>query len=170
VLSDVSILELDELPEINAKGGFTASEAYALHENLLEQSGDKYDPRVSTRIRRGENMTAADYIQLLATRRNMIARVKKIANNFDVIVMPTVPQIAPVLSQIDNDEDNYHRANLLMLRNPTVTNFLDGCAVSIPCHEPDAAPVGLMLMGMDGADQKILRIGMTVENALQART
>jgi aspartyl-tRNA(Asn)/glutamyl-tRNA(Gln) amidotransferase subunit A len=49
------------------------------------------------------------------------------------------------------------------LRNPTVANFLDGCAISLPCHEPGTAPVGLMLMGAAGGDRRLLTLAAAVE-------
>jgi len=42
------------------------------------------------------------------------------------------------------------------LRNPSIINFLDGCAISIPCHEASKAPVGIMLCGIGGADDRSL--------------
>jgi aspartyl-tRNA(Asn)/glutamyl-tRNA(Gln) amidotransferase subunit A len=51
----------------------------------------------------------------------------------------------------------------LLLRNPSIANMLDLCAVSIPCHEPDQAPVGLMLMGRRMSDRQLLAISMGAE-------
>jgi len=62
----------------------------------------------------------------------------------------------------------YFAANGLILRNPTLINFLDGCALSLPCHGAGEAPVGLMLAGAGGADAKVLALGQAVERALAA--
>ena len=45
--------EFAEVAVMNALGGFTASESHAWHRPLLARRGDDYDPRVSSRIRRG---------------------------------------------------------------------------------------------------------------------
>ena len=63
-ISDLSIDALDELPKINAKGGFAAAEAFAWHQPLLAKNADAYDPRVGVRISVGAKQTAADYIHL----------------------------------------------------------------------------------------------------------
>ena len=55
-------------PAVNAKGGFAASEAYAWHRALLAAKGAGYDPRIRVRIARGEHMSAADYLDLVAAR------------------------------------------------------------------------------------------------------
>ncbi|MNO81794.1 amidase [compost metagenome] len=65
------------------------------------------------------------------------------------------------------DPERFGQTNLLMLRNPSVANFLDRCAISLPCHEHGQAPVGLMLMGEQGADRRILGIARAVEQWLQ---
>jgi aspartyl-tRNA(Asn)/glutamyl-tRNA(Gln) amidotransferase subunit A len=76
--------------------------------------------------------------------------------------MPTVPIIAPTLRELA-DPDAARRANAALLRNTAIANFFDCCAVSIPCHKAGEAPVGLMLMGENGADRTLLAIAAAVE-------
>ena len=159
---DIPLRELGELPGINAKGGFPASEAYALHKDLMAQKGGGYDSRVLVRIMRGAEQTEADYRVLRAARADLIERVRKLTAEYDAVLMPTVPVVAPLLSEVESDEA-YGRLNLLMLRNPTVANFLDGCAVSVPCHRAGDAPVGLSLKGEHGTDRWLLAIAAAVE-------
>ncbi len=80
--------------------------------------------------------------------------------------MPTVPVVAPTIAALEASDEAYYAANGLILRNPSVINFLDGCALSLPCHAAGEAPVGLMLAGAGGNDRKILEIGLAVEAAL----
>jgi aspartyl-tRNA(Asn)/glutamyl-tRNA(Gln) amidotransferase subunit A len=49
------------------------------------------------------------------------------------------------------------------LRNPTVINMIDGCAISLPVHEPGGAPVGLMLAARRGEDARLFQIARAVE-------
>jgi len=161
-LVDVALRELEELPHINRKGGFAAAEAYALHREHLEARGDEYDPRVSKRILRGREQNEADYQELKQARADFIRRVDQQLAGFDAVLMPTTPIIAPPFAELVSD-DAYARVNLLVLRNPSVANFLDRCAISIPCHRAGAAPVGLMLMGAHGADRRLLAIAAAAE-------
>lgn len=155
------LVELADIAQINAKGGFTAAESYAWHRALLERRPDDYDPRVRMRILRGREQTAADYIDSLRGRAALIAGVNDRMAGFDALVMPTVPVVAPLLSGVEADDD-YARLNLLMLRNPTIANMLDGCSISVPIHEDGSAPVGLMLIAPHGADRKLLSIGKAI--------
>jgi aspartyl-tRNA(Asn)/glutamyl-tRNA(Gln) amidotransferase subunit A len=87
-------------------------------------------------------------------------------DSFDAIVCPTVPIIAPRISSLEASADEFRRTNLLLLRNPSIANFLDLCAISIPCHKPGDPPVGLMLTGKHGEDKRLLSLALAVENTL----
>lgn len=162
----VAIPEFSEMPALHARGTFTAAEAWAWHRVHIEARASAYDPRVVSRIMLGAKMTAADFIDLMAARKRWIAAVEARIRGFDALLMPTVPQLAPRIDNLVQDEAAYYRANGLMLRNPTLINFLDGCALTLPCQASGAAPVGLMLAGAGGSDHRILAFGQAVEAAL----
>jgi aspartyl-tRNA(Asn)/glutamyl-tRNA(Gln) amidotransferase subunit A len=115
----------------------------------------------------GAKMGAADLLALQAARQRWIGEVASAMAGVDALLMPTVPIVAPAIAPLEQDEAAYFRANGLMLRNPTLINFLDGCALSLPCQEPGSAPVGLMLAGTGGSDARILSLGLAVEQALR---
>ncbi|OJW94480.1 MAG: amidase [Burkholderiales bacterium 67-32] len=165
---DMPFAEFSELAAINAKGGYTAAESYPLHRDMMARHGDLYDPRVKVRIEKGAQLTARDVAELHTRRADWIRRTSRHFETLDVIACPTVPVIAPALHELADDEA-YGRINLLMLRNPTFINFLDGCAISLPCHEPGTAPVGLMLAAPGGHDRRLLAVARAVETLLAAR-
>jgi len=138
-------------------------------DHLLAERAAEYDPRVGLRLQGGAQMSAADYIDLLAARRRWIAQVEARAAGFDALLLPTVPLLAPRIDALQASDEAYFAANALILRNPTLINFLDGCALSLPCHEPGAAPVGLMLAAAGGQDRALLGLGEAVEQALRQR-
>jgi len=166
-IDDVAVPEFIELKTLNAKGGFTAAEAWAWHRDLIARKGDTYDPRVGSRISRGQAMTAADFIDLLAARKAWIAAVERRIAGYDALILPTVPVVAPPIDVLVDDEAQYFRINGLILRNPTLINFLDGCALSLPCHQQGAAPVGLMIAAQGGADRRVLALGLAIEAVLR---
>ncbi len=167
-IDEIEIPAFAELAAINAKGGFPASEAWHWHRAHIERAADLYDPRVISRIRRGAAMTAADYIDVLQARTRWIKAVERRIRGYDALVMPTVPIVAPRIADLA-DEAEYGRVNLLMLRNPTLINFLDGCAISLPCHAPGEAPVGLMLAARRGQDHRLFAVAEAVERQLERR-
>jgi aspartyl-tRNA(Asn)/glutamyl-tRNA(Gln) amidotransferase subunit A len=164
-LIDIDIPEFADLARINRQGGFAAAEAWWWHANLLARRASDYDPRVASRIRRGESISAADYLTLLHERERWIAAVSARLQG-DLMLMPTVPVVAPEIGPLERSDEAYGTTNLLLLRNPTLINFLDGCALSLPCHEPGSAPVGLMLAGCGGQDQSVMDAGAAIESLL----
>lgn len=158
--------EFGEIAGLNAKGGFTAAESYAVHHRLLAESAALYDPRVSVRIGRGREQSAADYIELAAARRSLVARATARLSGFDAVVLPTAPILPPRIADLATDDDAYGRANLAALRNPTLINMIDGCAVSLPLAGPGGEPTGLMLAAAGGADAELLAIATAVEREL----
>ena len=157
----IDLPQLDELPAINAKGGFAAAEAYAWHRRLIARRGKDYDQIIHPRILRGREMSAADYIELLQARADLQKRVAAVTSNCDAVIMPTCAIVAPTLEEVSTAE-GFTRKNLLLLRNTALGNFLDRCAISLPCHATGELPVGFMLMGETMADKRLLAIARAV--------
>ena len=154
------------LARIPASNQTAATEAYAWHRTLLERSGHRYDPHVSARILHGAGVLAADYLDLMRARREIIRDAERAFEGFDAILLPTTPRIAPPIAALEASDAVYFDVNGAMLRNTSIFNFLDGCGLSVPCHGGEDAPVGLMLAGLGGWDARILGIGAAVETAL----
>jgi aspartyl-tRNA(Asn)/glutamyl-tRNA(Gln) amidotransferase subunit A len=169
-IDEIALPELADLRSINATGGFSAAEAYAWHRLLLERSGAGYDPRVAQRILKGATMKAHEYIDLVHARRDWIARMERALAPFDAVLSPTVPIAAPAIASVapgaERDEA-FFRINALLLRNPSVVNMLDGCAISLPCHVEGEQPVGLMLWHGALHDDALLAIALQAERELQ---
>jgi aspartyl-tRNA(Asn)/glutamyl-tRNA(Gln) amidotransferase subunit A len=162
----IEIPEFAEVGQTAQVATFPAAEGFAWHRDLLARAKDRVDPRVAERLERGRQIGAADYLWLVQQREQLIASMRTRAAEFDVLAMPTVPIVAPLIADLERDGELYHQLNLLVLRNPTLINFLDGCALSLPCHRAGDAPVGLMLARFDGADSIVFGIGQAIEMAL----
>ena len=165
-ISRIEVPEFVEVGQTAQVATFPAAEGFAWHRDLMARAKDRYDPRVAERLERGRQIGATDYLWLVRRRGQLIANMRTRAAAFDVLAMPTVPIAAPPIADLERDDELYHRLNLLVLRNPTLVNFLDGCALSVPCHREGDAPVGLMLARFDAADGTVLGIGEAIEAAL----
>jgi len=163
VMTEFAFPELRELAEINRAGGFAAAESARWHRGLIEQREAEYDRRVSMRIRRGEAIDDAAMRKLEAERARLQAVARSRLGGFDAWVMPTVALVAPALAPLDRDDETFFAVNALTVRNPSIINFLDGCALTLPCAEPGALPVGISICGLAGADGEVLGIGRSVE-------
>lgn len=165
-IEEIALTEIGELARINASGGLSAAESYAWHRHLMAGHQARYDRRVALRILRGATMSAADYIDLLAARVDWIARMRARLGSFDAVLSPTVPMVAPPIASVLEDDEAFFRVNALLLRNPSVVNMLDGCAISLPCQRPGQLPVGLMLWHAALHDDALLDLALQVEAAL----
>jgi aspartyl-tRNA(Asn)/glutamyl-tRNA(Gln) amidotransferase subunit A len=167
-----ALIEHIEVPEfldvglMNAKGGFAAAESYAWHRYLLTSKGDDYDPRVSSRILRGEGISAAEYIDLLHARRSLIGRIALRLAPYDALLLPTTANTPPRISDLADDKA-FTVANLRSLRNCTLINMIDGCAISLPAHREGEVPVGLMLASTGGSDRPIFELAAGMEGAIR---
>jgi Asp-tRNA(Asn)/Glu-tRNA(Gln) amidotransferase A subunit family amidase len=169
---EIDLAELADLGPIQAGGGFSAAESYAWHRKLLDKDGGRYDPRVRLRVEKGAAMKAWEYLDLFVARRDWIARMEHALRGFDAMLSPTVPMVAPAIATVapgKERDDEFMRVNALLLRNTSVVNVLDGCAISIPCHGDGELPVGLTLWHGAMHDDTILNIAQQAEAALALR-
>ena len=170
-VTEIDLPELLELAGLMAQGGFSAAESYALHRAALATAADQMDPRVVTRMQRGAAMGAADYIDLVHARRNWISRMQQRLHQFDAVVSPTVPLVAPTIASVapgSERDDAFFKVNGLLLRNTNVVNMFDGCALSLPCQAGDELPVGLMIWHGALRDDTVLNLGLQIEQLLRA--
>jgi aspartyl-tRNA(Asn)/glutamyl-tRNA(Gln) amidotransferase subunit A len=171
-IDEIALEEIRDLGAIQSTGGFSAAESYAWHRTLLARSGAGYDPRVAARIERGAGMKAYEYVDLVRARGEWIGKVERALHGYDAVLSPTVPIVAPPIASVAPgaaQDEEFFRVNALLLRNTSVVNMLDGCALSLPCHQPDELPVGLMLWHGALRDDAVLNIGLQIEELLQQK-
>lgn len=148
------------------KGPGFLPEAVQVHRELMEEHREQYDPRVLARIEMGASVQAVDYVQVLLDRSALISKAASQIRPFDAMIYPTVKDVAPSIEAASSSDEEYFRINGRVLYNTGLVNLLDGCAVSLPCHSSGEAPVGLSVVGPNGADKHILAVALAVESAL----
>jgi aspartyl-tRNA(Asn)/glutamyl-tRNA(Gln) amidotransferase subunit A len=166
LIERIAVPEFLDVGVMNARGGFAAAESYAWHRYLIVSKGNIYDPRVSLRILRGESLSAADYIDLLDARKSLIARATVRLAPYDALILPTTANTPPRISDLADDKA-FTKANLLSLRNCTLINMIDGCAISLPAQREGEVPVGLMLAASGGADRRIFELAAGMETVIR---
>lgn len=164
-LVEATLPELDRIAGVNAKGGFPTVESYPFHRRLGADFA-AYDPLVRERILRGQNVTAADYLDMVEGRAALIRAFNSAHAGVDAFLCPTVPITAPEIRALEESADEFRRVNLLLVRNPSAANLLDRCSLSLPCQQQGEAPAGLMLIGRHMEDRALLSMGLAAERAL----
>ena len=166
-LSDETISLVDDMVQVNAKGGFAPTEAFAIHRERLKNRGETVDPFIRVRIERGGTVLAADYIEMGETRRRLVQAMDARIAPLDAVVLPTTPIVAPKIAEVAKS-DEFGRKNALLLRNTNPVNFFDLCAISLPLPLQDGLSTGLMLVGRNGRDRRLFDIAAAVEQCLQS--
>jgi aspartyl-tRNA(Asn)/glutamyl-tRNA(Gln) amidotransferase subunit A len=167
VITELPVPAFDRQAEYYKHGGLAGAEAYAIHRRWQDRHAE-YDPRIAKRVLLGKDISAADYVDLGLLRAEYVRTVEALAAPYDAMLMPTTPCIAPPIAAVDASDEDYFRWNFRILRNVGVVNFLDGCAVSLPCHAPGTAPVGLSVFGAAMSDYRVLAAAAAIEGALRA--
>jgi aspartyl-tRNA(Asn)/glutamyl-tRNA(Gln) amidotransferase subunit A len=165
-LSDQALDDLLGEPfRLQERGTLVAAEAAWIHREGVATRPEVYDPIVLGRIRRGQTLDAATYVGIQQARAALMAALDARMAGLDALVLPTVPLLAPRINDVQ-EEDVFLRTNALLLRNPSVFNFFDLPALSLPLPRQNGLAVGLMLVGQRGADRALLALGAAVEALL----
>ena len=159
----VNLPELENYQAHANRSSLIGGEAYAWHQQYLDIRHDHYDPWVRERISAGKSFTAADYINTVKRRSECQQATQKRCIGIDALVLPTVPIVAPPIAELIQNDELSAAVNLTTLRNTSVANTLNAPAITIPCNAPDEAPVGFMLLGKNGEDEKLLSIALSLE-------
>ena len=116
-------------------------------------------------------MKAFEYLDLQVGRVAWIARMQAALNQCDAALSPTVPIYGPTLQSVAPGAERdgaFFTANGLLLRNTSLVNMLDGCALSLPMHEDGELPSSLMVWQGPMKDDAVLNISLVIEAALSA--
>ena len=166
LIEDAPLPELGELASVGRVRFPSMVEGYAIHRERLENSINQMDPRIAERLRGGGEMSGPDYYDVLRFRLDLMERATRVTSRFDAIIMPTLPVIAPPIEQFKGADDRLRDPHIIVIRNASIANLLDRCALTIPCHDAGEAPVGFMLMGETMTDKRLIGIGLSVESLI----
>jgi Asp-tRNA(Asn)/Glu-tRNA(Gln) amidotransferase A subunit family amidase len=170
-LVEIPLNEINELAGLLLNATFSAAESFTWHRHLLARGEAQYDPRVAARILRGGSIKAYEYLDLQRGRDVWIAKMQSVLNQFDAALSPTTPIEGPTVASVapgaERDEA-FFAANGLLLRNTSVVNMLDGCALSLPMHEAGELPTSLMIWQGPMKDDAVLNISLAIESALRS--
>lgn len=172
MLCEHSIADLlSSMLEATGKAPFAAIEAAHIHRDWFDSRAADFDPMVRGRIERGRNIPASDYVFAQRRRADLIRALDARLADLDALVLPTTAITAPKIDDLLQNEAAFTATNLLLLRNPSMANFFDLCAISLPLPvglRSGSLHVGLMLVARNGQDHRLLRIAAVIEAHLNS--
>ena len=159
-----SVDTLDALKQL-AIWHFSSIESRGEYEYAYQTKRDMMDPRVAgpTRMGRADEVNAAACRKTLKLRQSLIHQYSSEMGS-KVLLMPTVPILPPTFLSME-DDDEYTRVNLQVLRNPSIANVMDCCSISLP-YTYEGATIGVMLTAGTNHDLSLLKLAAECEAAI----
>jgi aspartyl-tRNA(Asn)/glutamyl-tRNA(Gln) amidotransferase subunit A len=141
-----------------------SAEAHEVYADDLAQLAVVGDPRVLARIRISESASADEIAEAYAQRRAVIARLAEALSGFDALIAPTLQILPPSIREAEAEFD---RVNAAMLRNTSLLNLADACAMTMPTRTTGTGrPGALMIGGAKGQDARVLSVGARLDRDL----
>ena len=167
LVADVRDLQV----EVSSDRTVQAAEAFAYHADYVARTPKLYQPETLRRIRSGENISAAEYIQRRRELDLERRRARDIFADVDLLVTPTMPIPAPAIADLKKDPAALRPAELALLRNTRPFNVWGLPAVSVPCgFTKGGLPVGLQIAGPHWREDLVLRLAHGYEQATEWHT
>lgn len=152
--------------EVPTDRSLQAAESYAYHADNIAKSPELYQPETLRRIRTGEKITAADYIERRRELESARRRIREAFVDVDVLVTPTTPFPAPTIAELKATPEALRPAELKLLRNTRPFNVWGLPAISVPCGFTESGlPIGLQIAGPHWREDLVLRLAHAYEQA-----
>ena len=143
-----------------------AAESYAFHAESIARSPELYQPETLRRVRTGENVSAAEYIQRQRELDESRRSIAQVFAEVDVLVTPTMPIPAPAIADLKADPAALRPAELKLLRNTRPFNVWGLPAISVPCGFTEMGlPIGLQIAGPHWREDLVLKVAHAYEQA-----
>jgi aspartyl-tRNA(Asn)/glutamyl-tRNA(Gln) amidotransferase subunit A len=154
--------------EISNDRTVQAAESFAYHVENTARTPELYHPETLRRIRSGENISAAEYIQ----RRRELEGERRKAHEFfaevDLLVTPTIPIPAPAIADLKKDSSALRPAELILLRNTRPFNVWGLPAISVPCgFTKGGLPIGMQIAGPHWREDLVLKLAQAFQSATE---
>jgi Asp-tRNA(Asn)/Glu-tRNA(Gln) amidotransferase A subunit family amidase len=154
--------------DVSTDRTLSSAEAYAYHASFVARSPELYQPATLARIQSGAKFSADDALRASRDLQASREAIRKIFNEVDVLLTPTVPIPPPVIADLRGHPDELRPQELIMLRNTRPFNVWGIPTVSIPCGlTKDGLPIGLQLAAAHGREDVLLQAAQGYEQATE---
>lgn len=143
-----------------------AAESYEFHAENVAKHPELYQPETLRRIRTGETITAAHYIERRRELEWERRRIREVFAEVDVLITPTTPIPAPAIAELKANPEALRPAELKLLRNTRPFNVWGLPAISVPCgFTQTGLPIGMQIAAPHWREDLVLRLGHAYEQA-----
>ncbi len=132
-----------------------ARESWLTDGPLIERYAPPLGPGVAERFAWSRDVTDAQVQAGRSFRTQFRSHLASLLGPDGVLVMPTMPDIAPLRSESEASLDDYRNRAIRMLCIAGLSGFPQ---LSMPLAQRDGAPLGLSLLGPAGSDRSLVAL------------
>jgi amidase len=136
-----------------------ASEVWKIHGAWVEKYKPTFGPGIHERMYGAAKIDLAEVEKAKAAREEVAKYVQGILKSNAMIVMPTVPGIAPLVDTPQAEADSYRGRAMSLL---SVSVLARTPQLNLPIIELDGCPLGISIMGAQGADEMLIAAAETI--------
>jgi amidase len=134
-------------------------EAWLTDGPLIERYAPPLGPGVAERFAFSKTVTDAQVVAARALRERFRAHLAELLGTDGVLLMPTMPDIAPLRSEPEAALEDYRNRAIRMLCLAGLSGFPQ---LSMPLARREGAPLGLSLLGPAGSDRSLIALAQRV--------
>jgi amidase len=139
-------------------------EAWLTDGPLIERHAPPLGPGVAERFAWSRGVTDAQIVAGRAFRSAFHSHLAELLGHDGVLLMPTMPDIAPLRSEAEAGLEDYRDRSIRMLCIAGLSGFPQ---LSMPLAQRDGAPLGLSLLGPAGSDRSLVALAERIAAASQ---
>ncbi len=141
-------------------------EAWVSDGALIERFAPPLGPGVAERFAFSKSVSDAEHAKGETVRKGFRAKLARLLGSDGVLILPTVPDIAPLVSAQEPELDDFRNRALRLLCLGGLSGFPQ---VTMPVAQREGAPLGLSLIGPKGSDKSLVAFAVRFERAARIR-
>ncbi|WP_432786110.1 2-amino-5-chloromuconic acid deaminase [Oligella sp. MSHR50489EDL] len=166
ILVPIKIPNCAEVYKVFQMGGLGAPELSSFLKMELPEAIDHLGSLVKVRIEGSEILSSLEYLSRKSLIERSAASAKLVFESVDIWLHPTLVNTAAIVDEVV-DIEAYRKVNMLVLRNTSIANLMDLCALSLPVGlDVHGIPIGLQLTAGALQERKLLAIALRVEEII----
>ena len=134
-------------------------EAWQVNGDFIRRHKPMLGPGVAQRFEWSSQVTHDQYQQAQSTRASLKQHLTQVLSSDTVLVLPSMPDCAPLISQPEAELENYRAASLKLLSVAGLCGFPQ---ISLPLAQHQGAPLGISLLGLTNSDALLVGLAQQV--------
>lgn len=128
---------------------------------MIERHAPPLGPGVAERFAFGKAVSDAEFTRGASVRKAFRSKLARLLGRDGVLLLPTVPDIAPLVSAGEPELDDFRNRALRLLCLAGLSGFPQ---ISVPVAHRDDAPLGLSVIGPKGSDKSLVAFAVKLES------